>query len=42
MHRVIIATVALYMLTAGSLQARDFHDIQLPDQVTQSSGVTPL
>ena len=42
MYRVIIATTALLMLAAGSLQAREFHDLQFPDEVTLPGTQTPL
>jgi hypothetical protein len=34
MYRVIIATAVLLMSVTGSLQAREFHDLQFADKVT--------
>jgi hypothetical protein len=42
MHRVIIATAALLILATGSLQAREFHDLQFPDKITPKDAQTPL
>jgi hypothetical protein len=42
MYRVIIATVVLLMFAGGSLQAREFYDLQFPDKVTLTGSEIPL
>lgn len=42
MHRAIITTIALLMFAAAPLQARQFNDIEFPDQITLAGTNDPL